>query len=278
VDALYPEAVRTKAWAQKTTTTQLASWTQLRHDTVLYAKPSYSVGNMCYYPAGYVEPMPNFWHRFDEMVRETVAFFEESQLFLGTDKYAPGRQQERERRIKLLQQFAAASSMLRAISEKQLAISELNADETKFLQEIVVRNNNCGAPPIGGWYPQLFSHRNERPSDDDAHKWTALVADVHTDPPDILTGDPGCVLHEGVGNVELLIVAIENGPERVVYAGPVFSHYEFEASADVRLTNGDWQARLREGQASIADEWSASYRVPGANPEAAKYGLDPEGF
>jgi hypothetical protein len=72
-------------------------------------------------------------------------------------------------------------------------------------------------------------------------------------------------------------VAIDNGADRVVYAGPVFSHYEFEASADVRLTNGDWQARLRAGQAPAAVEWSTSYRVPGANAEAAKYGLDPDG-
>ena len=37
----YPEAMRTKPWAMKTTNTQLASWTQLKHDTVLYAKQSY---------------------------------------------------------------------------------------------------------------------------------------------------------------------------------------------------------------------------------------------
>ena len=36
----FPEAVRTRAWAMKTLNTQLASWTQLRHDTILYAKQS----------------------------------------------------------------------------------------------------------------------------------------------------------------------------------------------------------------------------------------------
>jgi hypothetical protein len=72
-----------------------------------------------------------------------------------------------------------------------------------------------------------------------------------------------------------LVVAIDSGDDLVMYAGPVFSHYEFQESADVRLTNGDWHARLREGQAPPPTEWSASYRVPGANADASKYGLDP---
>ncbi len=40
-DPRYPEALRTRAWAHKTVNTQLASWTQLRHDTVLYAAQPY---------------------------------------------------------------------------------------------------------------------------------------------------------------------------------------------------------------------------------------------
>ena len=43
-DPKYPEAMRTRAWAMKTLNTQLASWTQLRHDTILYAKQSYTAG------------------------------------------------------------------------------------------------------------------------------------------------------------------------------------------------------------------------------------------
>ncbi len=48
----YPEAMRTRAWAMKTVNTQLASWKQLRHDTVLYAKQAYAAQVLCEYPAG----------------------------------------------------------------------------------------------------------------------------------------------------------------------------------------------------------------------------------
>src|SRR5207245_2261367 len=54
-DEKYPEALRTKAWAMKSLNTQLASWTQLRHDTILYVKQSYTMRETCCYPAGFVE-------------------------------------------------------------------------------------------------------------------------------------------------------------------------------------------------------------------------------
>jgi hypothetical protein len=270
-DPTYPEAVRTSAWAQKTTATQLASWTQLRHDTVLYAKPSYSSGNTCYYPAGYVEPVPHFWRRFDEMVRSAAGYFENLPLPERGDKYVHGQRRSRKLWTEHLQRFAAASGMLRAIAEKQAARTELSNEETEFLQQIVVRSGMCGAPPISGWYPQLFARRGDMT--DDAQKWTALVTDVHTDPSDPLVGDPGCVLHEGVGNVEFLVIAIDNGEDRVMYAGPVFSHYEFEAPVDQRLTNDEWQDRLRRGEAPPREEGAASYLAPGTNPDVANYGL-----
>jgi len=49
-DADYPQALRTRAWALKTLNTQLASWSQLRHDTSLYLKQSYTDRGLCSYP------------------------------------------------------------------------------------------------------------------------------------------------------------------------------------------------------------------------------------
>jgi len=59
--------MRTRAWALKTLNTQLASWTQLRHDTILYAKQSYTSFSACVYPTGFVEPRVEFWQRLRAM-------------------------------------------------------------------------------------------------------------------------------------------------------------------------------------------------------------------
>lgn len=65
----YPDAMRNRAWAMKTVNTQLASWTQLRHDTILYVKQSVSPPILCEYPAGYVEPRPELWERLASLAQ-----------------------------------------------------------------------------------------------------------------------------------------------------------------------------------------------------------------
>ena len=46
----YPDALRTRAWGMKTLNTQLASWTELRHDTVLYVKQPYTARTYMFLP------------------------------------------------------------------------------------------------------------------------------------------------------------------------------------------------------------------------------------
>ena len=40
---------------------------RLRHDTVLYAKQSYSAGSKCFSPEGYVEPYPEVYCQLSEL-------------------------------------------------------------------------------------------------------------------------------------------------------------------------------------------------------------------
>ncbi len=61
----YPGFMRTRAWQRKELNAALASWTELRHDTILYAKQSYTPGRGGGLPTpmGYVEPVPEFYGR-----------------------------------------------------------------------------------------------------------------------------------------------------------------------------------------------------------------------
>ena len=100
-----------------------------------------------------------------------------------------------------------------------------------------------------------------------------IVADVHTDVPCGICGDPGSVLHEAVGRVNLLMIAVDSGAARMVFAGPVLSHYEFEVLGEPRrLNDEEWKNALRgqfpsdvpasrfEGLAPPV--WTQSYLVP----------------
>jgi hypothetical protein len=251
----YPEAMRTRAWARKTVNTQLASWAQMRHDTILYAKPSYTREADCFYPAGFVEPVPHFWARFERMARGAAGLIEKAPDFPTRKKQAD-----------FCRTFARRLATLREIARKELAREKLTRGEVLFLKGVVeaidpgrpdVKSDGGRPPRYEGWYFDLFYKGREV-----GDKWDALVADVHTDVPDGLVGDPGCVLHQGVGNVDLLLIAVDSGKDHMVYAGPVLSHYEFEVPGVKRKSDSEWQADLQAGRAPPRPEWTRGYLVP----------------
>ena len=179
-------------------------------------------------------------------------------------------------RLAVMDQFLATSETLRAISEKELSKTSLSAEENLFLQRLV-EFNYFGARTYTGWYPALFYKPgsdyippqylppdNEPTGDNEGSDyWDALVTDVHTDPPDIATPDPGSILHQGVGNVQLLMIAVDCGPGDVaVYAGPVLSHYEFELGPSTRMTDSQWKTEVRAGNLPPQPEWTRGYLVP----------------
>ncbi|MFO0824236.1 MAG: DUF3160 domain-containing protein [Gemmataceae bacterium] len=71
----FPEAMKSKTWQLKQLQTQLGSWAELRHDTILYAKQSYTARPSCEYPAGYVEPYPEFYAKVKFFAEEAGRLF-----------------------------------------------------------------------------------------------------------------------------------------------------------------------------------------------------------
>jgi len=283
----YPQSMRTRAWAMKTLNTQLASWTQLRHDTVLYAKQPYTGEILCSYPDGYIEPRPGFWLKMKEMALRTKALvstlpdygpeppywdfvFEPNTVY--DQPFTVSFSSIKSNRLQFLDSFASTMATLQSISGKGLAGEPLSANEVVFLRSLVEDPtvSYVGVRTYSGWYPSLFflTARGRRdvqlaqsfsPSD----VRDALVTDVHTDPAEPLVNDPGSILHEGVGNVHLLMIAVDCGPGDVaVYAGPVLSHYEFELGPTTRMTDSQWQALFGSGTPPPQPEWTRGYLVP----------------
>jgi hypothetical protein len=83
-------------------------------------------------------------------------------------------------------------------------------------------------------------------------------------------GDPGSVLHQGVGNVDLLMIAVDNGSDKMVYAGPVLSHYEFEMPEMTRKSDSEWQQDIESGTLPPRPDWTKSYLVSGENSNLPK--------
>jgi hypothetical protein len=280
--AEFPEAMRTRAWALRTLNTQLASWTQLRHDTLLYVKQSYTFGGTCEYPDGFVEPQPGFWRALERMALRTSEML--AALPGGEIPYRPTRWETpypidlgriRTNQVRFLTNFAAKTAQLKVIAEQELRNEPLSADQLRFIDSLmqIGYTNYAHVRVYDGWYPSLYyryayplesswDYEFFDPIDFGATKYDALVADVHTDSPDPMgTGDPGGVLHQAVGKVNLLYVAVERGERRTMYAGPVLSHYEFETPFPRRLTDTDWKTQLTNSPPANPS-WTRSFLVP----------------
>ena len=154
-----------------------------------------------------------------------------------------------------LRSFSDVIARLLALSNKELARECFTDEDELFVRNLMQnvdwqRAGSGGGPPkYNGWYPLLFYraiHWSEWDFNETygAGGYDALVADVHTD---VLCGDcpqpdPGSVLHEAVGRVNLLMIAVDNGHDRFICAGPVLSHYEFEVTGSPRrISDSEWR-------------------------------------
>ena len=273
----FSDAMRTSAWAMKTLNTQLASWTELRHDTVLYVKQPYTGQVLCSYPDGFIEPRVTFWERMRDMALRTkdlMATLPKTGQFVfepndsGDTAFTNSIGAIYTNRVQFLDNFAAQMTTLRDISVKELSRQPLNTNEIFFIQNLIENPSGySNARTFSGWYPGIFfknsreAHSGEYSSSD---FWDALVTDVQTDPTDVVVGDLGSILREGVGNIHLLVMAVNWGPnDAAVYAGPVMSHYEFELGPTTRETDSQWKSDLHNGIQPTQPDWTRGYLIPG---------------
>jgi Protein of unknown function (DUF3160) len=274
--AEYPDAMRTPAWAMKTLNTQLASWTELRHDNVLYVKQPYTGNVLCSFPDGFIEPRVGFWDRLRDMALRTkdlMATLPDAGQFVfePNDAYdTPFTNSIGDiytNRLQFLDNFATQMATLRDISAKELSRQPLTSNEVFFIQSLIENPFQYGSVrSYSGWYPHIFYYnaRALRSLISPCDLWDGLVTDVQTDPTDWVVGDPGCILHEGVGTVHLLMIAVNWGTnDSAVYAGPVLSHYEFELDPATRETDSQWKSDIRAGIQPPQPDWTSSYLVPG---------------
>jgi hypothetical protein len=228
-----PQFMQTGAWWQEKINTQLASWTELRHDNILYSKQSYTGMIMCSYPYGYAEPIPAFYSALKEMANQTIEKFSNLPVDLTSQK-------------SFLNGFALTMDTLQTIATKELNNIFLNEKESNFIRSIlytVTTNGPCSGSiaAISGWYANRLIY-NYPPPGSITHA-DNVVADYHTAPTDAEGNVVGWVKHAGTGPVNLcVVVANLPGVGDVAFAGPVSSYYEYTTTNFVRLTDDDWKS------------------------------------
>jgi len=236
----YPSFMQNTAWVRKELNTFLGSWSQLKHDTILYAKQVYAEsgagGPEEKDDRGYVEPNPYVYARLASLLKMTNEGLEMRGLLTASMKDNLGK----------MEQLAVS---LKTISEKELNNEKLTDNEYELIRSF-------GGQLEHFWlkvnkdelaFKQSTSQRdylNENPA--------AIVADVATDP-------NGQVLKEGTGKIsEIYVVVPIDGKLRIAKGG-VYSYYEFTWPMSDRLTDKKWRELLNSSQAPALPSWTDAF-------------------
>jgi hypothetical protein len=235
----YPDFMRTEAWQLHTLSDFLASWAMLRHDTILYAKQSYTMEAGC--APGFEEPVPSagFVEPVPEVFAELSATLQMARR--GLDAY--GLLDEA-----LSYRFESALNVmtrLQAIAERELAGQPITSEDADFLKG------------FSGWLESAIAWDGET----EEGLETSLIADVHTD-------QNSCsVLEVASGELDYCIVAYMR-PDGVaeVAIGPVLSYYEFTWPMSDRLTDEAWREKLRGAERPSRPSWTEAFVEGGPAP------------
>ncbi len=223
------------AWIDKELQTVLGSWTELRHDTILYAKQSYTMAGKGMPPEpkstyGYVEPYPEVYARLEEMMKDL------RNNLIALDLAIEGIPEK-------IKEFEKLLDKLKIISEKEISSTPLDNEEYELIWNIGKKLTSLKEFP---------SEILEKITSDTDEKME-IVADVHTD---VNTGQ---VLEEGVGSPFNIYVIIDDTRGVRICRGAVFSYYEFKHPMEDRLTDEKWQEMGEKRERPNQPDWVRSF-------------------
>jgi len=253
-----PLFMKSAAWHQEKMNTQLASWSHLRHDNLLYAKQSYTGGTGCSFPFSYVEPYPGFYQRLKQYAADAGAFFS------GLSTSGP----EISSIVSFFPRFGEVMGKLEILAKKQLEGIVFTEEENKWLQGMLFSKPGSGIPPYSGWYADLFFDIW------DAAKGDFTIVDVHTQPTDAFGNVVGKVMHTGVGQVNLgvFIATCPFDKTRLMaFTGPAMSYYETITDNFKRMTDQEWEKQVSAGTLPARPDWTNIY-LAGKKGEARMKG------
>jgi hypothetical protein len=242
----YPAFMQSDQWEDKELQTALGSWAQLRHDTILYAKPSGAEfgGGEPDLVEGYVEPVPEVWGRLAYLARLSREGLARRELLSPRLNRAFT---EFEEVLMFCKNSAESHLQGRRLSNAAQQRILFFGGELERLQLSVLQAE--GTHQVASWW--------EITKESDRHM--ATIADVHT--------AFGQALEVGVGPAFRLYVITPRSDGRLqATKGGVFSYYEFLHPADDRLTDEAWIQMIKANSQPAQPKWTESIVVGPAYP------------
>lgn len=217
----YPSYMTSSEWQKKALETFAGSYTELKHDTVLYAKQVMAeMGGWIEErdDRGYVEPEPEVYRRFMLLAQQTAAGLDSLGLIGSEDLENLSRLEELARRLLV-------------ISNKELQDETLTDEEYELIR-------GYGGTLEHFWI-EAVKDRTDAPYLDPQEIPASLITDIATDP-------NGRVLQVATGKPAQILVVVSIDGQLRLASGVVYSFYQFEQPLSQRLTDSEWHQMLGE--------------------------------
>lgn len=218
-----PFFMKNNNWKYKSLNTALASYTELKHDTVLYGKrPMAEMGGpVDHEQQNYVEPNVALYNRVSYLLDNTLAVLADRKML-------------NEQMETIGQEFSDLLDLLINCSVKELNNEPLTKEENERLF----------------WYGGTLENLSLRllitsSEDADAVSLSEMVVS------DVATSSAGN-LTLGTGYFDHIYVVVPIGGKLVLSRGSVYSYYEF--TSNTRLTDEEWWSL--QGLKQVTDEHS----------------------
>jgi len=252
-DASYPAYMQTEAWAYREMNTALGSWTELKHDTILYTKMPEGMGGggpPSSGPApGYVEPNPDVFYRLAyaaQSIADGLSFrgMDSSEAVAEGD-YTEGFSVVLFDAVRAMGTLASQLGDLGDIAVRELQGEALTEGDLELIE-------GC----LGLTECQVAQRRS-------------YGMEAEMDPPPIVAavaGGESEVLEAATGYIDRIFVVIPVEGEMQVAQGGVYSYYEFAQPRAERLTDEAWRERLGGAQAPDLPAWASNFVLSLGSP------------
>ena len=246
-----PYFMQSPQWQKKNLNTALASWAELKHDAILYAKQPMlaECGDGGPEPPvvkGYVEPNVKFWEK-------AIALVTRMDKVLTTYNLQTEKAKAVYERIKEMAEFC------RDISKKELNGGKITDEEYNQIEIIGSTVENISLELVSEDNEMLQGWSDVVSTD----KKVAVVADVFTASGENVAIDDKCVLYEGVGPAYEIYVVVEIDGSLYLTRGSVFSYREFtRLMSDPRMTDEEWQQELKKSPTGGTPSWMKEIIAP----------------
>ena len=246
-----PYFMQSPQWQKKNLNTALASWAELKHDAILYAKQPMlaECGDGGPEPPvvkGYVEPNVKFWEK-------AIALVTRMDKVLTTYGLQTEKAKAVYERIKEMAEFC------RDISKKELNGGKITDEEYNQIEIIGSTVENISLELVSEDNEMLQGWSDVVSTD----KKVAVVADVFTASGENVAIDDKCVLYEGVGPAYEIYVVVEIDGLLYLTRGSVFSYREFtRLMSDPRMTDEEWQEELKKSPTGGTPSWMKEIIAP----------------